>query len=335
MDTPPQTIALIGLGTIGLSFAALHLHHSPTTNIRLYDVRPDLQRHIDTFLPVSLRSCCEPGQEPASVQHLLATGRIAICSSVEDVCRGATIVQEQGPDTLAFKQGTWAGVVQHADPGAHLWSSTSGICASEQVEHLDPAGKARVLVVHPFNPPTLIPLIEVAPSPHTDPSRTQFAVDYFARLGSGHRPVVIKKETPGFVGNRLAFALFREACHLVADGVVSVQDLDTIMESSLGPRWAAAGPFKTYNLGGGEGGIGAFMHHLAGTIQTCWDDAGLISLKGTSAFGEASAESSNEEDWVAKVARETREVYGRPTAEALSERDHDLTEILKAQAKRN
>lgn len=181
--------------------------------------------------------------------------------------------------------------------------------------------------------PHIMPLIEVVPSPNTTAERTQFALDYFNSLGSGHRPVRINKETQGFVGNRLAFALFREACHLVANDVVSVEDLDTIMENSLAPRWAVAGPFKTYNSAGGTGGIGAFMHHLAGTMEACWDDVGDITFNGTSAGASAPCPSisADSEDWTEKVSRQTEKAYGRPTADSLAERDRNLQKIIQAQ----
>ncbi|CAG1985892.1 unnamed protein product [Fusarium graminearum] len=300
MAKEQETIALIGLGTIGISFAALHLRYS-NANIRLYDVRNDLQQHIESLLPVYLDSTKKEGNsDDLSVQKLISDGRIVICSSLEEACSNSTIVQEQGPDNVDFKKSTWAQVIEYAPSGAHLWSSTSGIQASKQVEDLQ--DKSRVLVVHPFNP----------------------------NLGSGHRPVRINKETQGFVGNRLAFALFREACHLVADDVVSVQDLDTIVEASIAPRWAVAGPFNTYNSAGGTGGIAAFLHNLADTMEACWDDGAKVSLKGTSAT-RSGEERDESEDWTDKISKETEKVYGRPTAESLAKRDGNLQKIIVAQ----
>ncbi|EXK29860.1 hypothetical protein FOXG_11646 [Fusarium oxysporum f. sp. lycopersici 4287] len=323
-----EIIALIGLGTIGLSFAALHLRYS-NANLRLYDVRSDLTEHIERLLPVYLESTKkEISKVDLTVEKLVADGRLLICSSIEEVCSGATIVQEQGPDSVNFKKSNWTEVVKYAPSSAHLWSSTSGISASRQVEDLE--DKTRVLVVHPFNPPHIMPLIEVVPSPHTEPERTQFAIDYFKNLGSGHRPVRINKETQGFVGNRLAFALFREACHLVSNDVVSVEDLDTIVEASIAPRWAVAGPFKTYNSAGGIGGIGAFLHNLADTMEACWDDAGEVSLKGTSATKQGT---DADGDWTDKITTETEQAYGLPTAESLAERDRNLQKVIAAQPK--
>ncbi|RGP59043.1 hypothetical protein FSPOR_11624 [Fusarium sporotrichioides] len=328
MSKEQETIALIGLGTIGISFAALHLRYS-NANLRLYDVRDDLQQHIENLLPVYLDSTKKEGNSTElSIQKLISDGRVVICSSLEDACSYATIVQEQGPDNVDFKKSTWAQVIKYAPPSAHLWSSTSGIQASRQIEDLK--DKARLLVVHPFNPPHIMPLIEVVPSPYTASERTQFAIDYFKSLGSGHRPVRINKETQGFVGNRLAFALFREACNLVSNDVVSVQDLDTIVEASIAPRWAVAGPFSTYNSAGGTGGIAAFLHNLADTMEACWDDGGKISLKGTSVT-KSDNDGDGSEDWTDKISNETEKVYGRPTAESLARRDQNLQKIIAAQ----
>ncbi|KAM5344271.1 hypothetical protein ACJ41O_012808 [Fusarium nematophilum] len=334
--TSKQSICLIGLGTIGLSFAALHLKHTDA-DVRLFDIREDLERHVTTLLPIYLESG-NPTKN-LSVQHLISSGRITICSSLEEACSGATIIQEQGPENLPFKKATWAQVVKCAPATAHLWSSTSGILASRQVEDLEDGDKSRVVIVHPFNPPHLTPLIEIVPSPHTNPRVTQFALDYINGLNAGYRVVVIKKEISGFVGNRLAFALFREACHLVVNDVVTVEDVDAVIEASHGPRWAVAGPFKLWNFGGGEEGLGAFIRNLGGTMEACWDDAELISLKGTSGFPAtdlkaAPVNGASTEEWPRKVVRQTEEPYGLPTPESLAQRDVDLKRVFEAQPRR-
>ncbi|RSL92655.1 hypothetical protein CDV31_015062 [Fusarium ambrosium] len=329
-----QTVALIGLGTIGLSFAAMHLKHTDA-DVRLFDIREDLEHHITSLLPVYLSSQGATGKN-ASVQDLISSGRITLCSSVEDACSSTTIVQEQGPENIAFKKATWALVTRCTSPTTHLWTSTSGILASKQVEDLE--DKSRLLVVHPFNPPHLTPLIEIVPSPYTHPRETQFALDYINRLDAGYRPVVIKKEITGFVGNRLAFALFREACYLVVNDVVTVKDLDAVMEASHGPRWAVAGPFKLWNFGGGAGGLGAFIQNLGGTMQACWDDAGMVSLRGTPCFPQGAMSTDvnglSGEGWASKVVRQTKEAYGLPTPESVAERDADLTRVFEAQPRR-
>jgi 3-hydroxyacyl-CoA dehydrogenase len=124
--------------------------------------------------------------------------------------------------------------------------------------------KSRLLVVHPFNPPHIMPLLEIVPSPSTDPALVQRTLEYWKH--SGRVTVVLKKETVGFVANRLAFALLREAIHLVNEGVVSPHDIDQIVEESMGPRWMVAGPFKSYHAGGGAGGLSSFFDNIGGTI---------------------------------------------------------------------
>ncbi|KAI9896827.1 hypothetical protein N3K66_007849 [Trichothecium roseum] len=367
MEQEPQVIALLGLGTIGLSFCALHLLHShPSTVVRVHDPRPDLLEHVRANLPVYLRTLHDQqqqhangttaadddagSQEPPSVDSLLRSGKLTLCPTLESACAGegpaaavvpATIIQEQGPENLAFKRGLWAAVAAHASPSAHLWSSTSGIFASLQTQSSSPPGPpsasspaasaaaattendiaTRLLVVHPFNPPHILPLLEIVPSPQTSPAAVSFAKAYFSSLGSGHRPVVLSKETTGFVGNRLAFALLREAAHLVSEGVVSTADLDAIVESGMGPRWAVAGPFRTYHLGGGKGGIAAFLDNLGGTIGSCWDDAGAVRV-------------DDEGTWKAEVVRQTEEAYGPVDEHVLAKRDADLIKVVQAQPKK-
>lgn len=319
-----KPIALIGCGVIGISFAGLYLQHTKSV-VRIYDPRPDLRQHLETLLPKYLNT----ETTGLEVRNLVDQGQLAICSCLEDACRDASIIQEQGPERLDVKVATWQKVLQIANPKAHLWSSTSGITASQQTETL--TDKTRLLVVHPFNPPHLMPLIEIVPSSCTRSEETQFAFEFFTGLKSGHRPVVLKKEVPGFVGNRLAFVLFREALHLVKEGVVSVEDLDQIMENSLGPRWAVTGPFKSYNYGGGDG-FGSFMHNLSHTIEAVWDDAGTVSLQGTAFLPTATSRTDERVDWVQEIVNQVDHAYGRPTPVQLRDRDERLTQVLHARS---
>lgn len=137
---------------------------------------------------------------------------------------------------------------------------------------------ARLLVVHPINPPHVMPLIEIAPPAAADPAIVARTVAFWQALGK--IPVVLEKEVTGFVAKRLAYALLREAIHLVDEGVVDVQDVDRVIENSMGMRWARAGPFKSYNSGGGEGGIEDLFKSISTTIQACWDDQGKVNMGG-------------------------------------------------------
>ena len=332
--TTAVSITLIGAGTIGISFAALYLKHSQAT-VCLYDPRPDLSQHIESVLPGYL----DTTDPQYSLETLIANKRLQICSSLEEACKEAAIVQEQGPENLPFKTSIWTQVIDLVSPETHLWSSTSGIPASKQAAQLAETGRERLLVVHPFNPPHIMELIELAPSPSTNPAQVEFAKSFFSALGSGHRPVVVKKEVPGFVGNRLAFVLLREACHLVSEGVVSVEDLDTIVEASIGPRWAVTGPFKSYHYGGGTKGLGAFFQNLSGTIQDIWDDSGQESFRGSSFLSDESADSAKasqqDDSWAERVVEQTKEVYGLPTTSDFARRDQALKRLLHARAAQN
>ncbi|RDW90432.1 uncharacterized protein DSM5745_02207 [Aspergillus mulundensis] len=317
MSTTTHRITLIGLGTIGMSMAALHLSRDNTI-VDVFDTRPDFEDYLVKTLPSFLASPnSETGSHPGEVASLVSSGRLNIHSSLATACASATIVQEQGPENLDFKRSIWKRVESLAPASAHFWTSTSGIAASAQQQQLQ--DKTRLLVVHPFNPPHIMPLLEIVPAPETSPERVEFAREYFSIPGSRHRPVVIRKEIPGFVGNRLAFALLREACHLVQEDVVTAKDLDTILMASLGPRWAGNGVFESYQQGGGEGGIGAFLDKLGGTMQEVWDGLGQVSV----------AEVKE------KVVQQTDEAYGTSISEETRwKKEERLREFLKVQTQR-
>lgn len=332
-------ITLIGLGSIGISFAALYLTHT-TATVSVYDPRPDLEEHICSVLPIYLaNNKFHDSSSTPTVPDLKSTNRLRICTTLESACTNAHIIQESGPENLTFKSNTWHTITKLVPVSTHLWSSTSGIPASQQIANLDnEADKSRLLVVHPYNPAHIMPLLEICPSPHTDPSRSEYAKRFFEALNSGHTPVILHKEVPGFVGNRLAFVLFREACHLVASGVVSVEDLDKIVQESIAPRWAVAGPMKTYHLGGGTKGLDGFLSNLAGTVEEVWSGAGQVTLKGTRYLAKEhkDVDSRHEEggeggqSWVDGVVEQTNKVYGMPTPDDFTKRDQALRRIFKA-----
>ena len=136
----------------------------------------------------------------------------------------------------------------------------------------------RLIIGHPFNPPHLVPLVEIVASPSTPADVVDRAVGFYRAMGK--RPQVLAKEIPGFVANRLQAALFREAVYLVAQGVVSEQQLDDVVTSSIGMRWAVGGPFQSFHLGGGPGGLADFIIHL-GRLEALW------KVLGTATFDEA------------------------------------------------
>jgi 3-hydroxyacyl-CoA dehydrogenase len=282
MDTGEELrITLIGTGTIGLSFAAFHLSSPILCHLTIYDTRPNLHEYVQEHLPKFF--------ENQSTSFDIS--KIRLASTLQEAVSNAHIIQESGPENLQIKQSLWSEVETHAPIDTLLWSSTSGIPASQQAANM--TDKSRLLVVHPYNPPHIMPLLELVPSPSTSPDIIERTQTFWRERG--RVPIHIKNETTGFVANRLAFALLREAIHLVHSGVVSVSELDAIVESSMGPRWAVAGPFKSYHAGGGEGGLEGFFKNIGGTVQECWDDAGRVN-RG--------------EGWEERVFGQAREAYG-------------------------
>lgn len=309
----PKTLTVIGAGTIGLSFAALHLTKNPAARVTIYDTRPDLQGYIDRHLPSYLIDADKDE----------CRSRLSIASSLASAVEHADIVQEQGPENPDFKMELWTEVERHAPAHALFWSSTSGIPASTQSANLSPEAKARLTVVHPYNPPHIMPLLELVPSPHTSSSTIDATLSYWRRLG--RTPVVVKKECTGFVANRLAFSLLREAYSLVAQDIISVEDLDAVVTSSMGPRWAVAGPFKAYHAGGGDGGLRSFMGKIGGTVGGCWEASERDVKEGGISIGHEGEGGSSE--WLEKACAEAEKTYGVVNT---AERDERTRAVLEA-----
>ena len=230
-DNTTRTMAIVGAGVIGLSWARLAREHGWT--VAITDPRPDLADIV----------AAEVGDD----------AQIRVTSDLADAVRDADLVQENGPERLPVKQQLFAEIGAAAPADAVLATSSSSITASEIAADLDADVAARLLVGHPFNPPELMPLVEVLPGTRTASTTTDRAVELYRALD--REPVVIATEMPGFVANRLQGAISREARYLVQRGVVSPADLDTILRNSLGLRWATIGLFEGNVLGGGPGGI--------------------------------------------------------------------------------
>ena len=263
----PLRITLIGAGTIGLSFVALHFQNAvksgaPKLELTIHDSRPDIEEYTLKTLTAYIHATITKRAHGAVDydvtlydEHGRARSNVLILdNNLETAVSKASIIQEQGPENAAFKTALWPKVERHCPPDALLWSSTSGIPASTQSVGMK--DRSRLTIAHPWNPPHIMPLVEVVPSPHTSPEVISRTMEFWKSMG---KVPVLQKETTGFVGNRLAFALLREAIHLVNEGVASVEDIDSVVQNSLGPRWTISGPFKSYQAGGGEGGIEAFL----------------------------------------------------------------------------
>ena len=265
--TSPDVVAVIGAGTIGLSWATLFAAHG--WRVRVQDPRPDLEEAVDAAVRQYASSV--PGG-PYDPDDLLR--RIEVVPDLETAVTGARVVQENGPERIDVKRALLARLEAVAPPDALVLSSTSGLMPSDLAR--DMAHPERLLVGHPFNPPHVVPLVEVVPGQRTSPEAVDAAVALYRSLGK--RPVVIRQETPGFVANRLQSALFKESVHLVQSGVVTAEELDAIVTSSVGPRWATGGPFESFDLGGGPGGLRHMLEHLGPGMARRWRDLGQPEL---------------------------------------------------------
>jgi len=260
-----RRVAVIGAGTIGASWAAIFLARGFAVGAS--DPSPQgesfARRFIDNAWPTLEKlGWVAPGASAKNFSFH-ATPAAAV--------EGAEFVQESGPEREDVKIDLFAAIDAVLPPEVVIASSSSGLLISRVIAKCKQP--ERCVIGHPFNPPHLIPLVEVVGGEKTSPQAIAAAMKFYQEIGK--HPIHIKKEVKGHVANRLQAALWREAIHLVAEGVVSVADADAAIAYGPGLRWALMGPHLTFHLAGGEGGMAHFMSHLAaGPVQSWMDDLG-------------------------------------------------------------
>ena len=239
-------IALVGLGLVGRAWAVSFARAGHEVSI--WDEREEAidegLAFVNKVLPELDANDLLNGEAALNVR-----ARIRRADSFEEALDGASHVQESTPEDLEIKRRVFAELDRAAEPDAALASSTSSILASLFTEPL--AGRARCLVVHPINPPYLIPAVEVAPAPWTNAGAVERTVALLA--AAGHAPIVVRREIDGFIVNRLQGALLEEAFRLVADGFASTEDVDVALRDGLALRWSFMGPFETIDLNAPDG----------------------------------------------------------------------------------
>ncbi|QWB27300.1 MULTISPECIES: 3-hydroxyacyl-CoA dehydrogenase NAD-binding domain-containing protein [Streptomyces] len=303
-----RTAAVIGAGTIGLSWATLFAAHGLT--VKVSDPRPDLAEAVADALERNAPQLAARGLDVTGLAD-----RVHIAADVADAVRDADVVQENGPERVEFKQDLFATLVREAPEHALLLSSSSAIPSSAFTGELPDEAAARVLIGHPFNPPHIVPLVEVVPGERTGEDAVQDAVDFYTSVG--RTPVVERKEIPGFVGNRLQNALSREAVYLVQQGVVTPEDLDKVVMNSLGLRWSTVGPFLGSHLGGGPGGYRHLVEHIGASMRQRLDTG----------LGSPSQSEEDQERLIEAVEK----AYGSSTYPELTEtRDRRQLAVLSA-----
>lgn len=255
-------VAVVGAGAIGAAWATLATARG--LDVVVADPAPDAEER--------LRSTVDRQREQLPSRE---TGDLTLVREVAEAVRDADLVIEAGPERLDVKREIFAAADAAARPDVLLTSSSSGLTPSS-FQDACTHHPERVLVAHPFNPPHLVPLIEIVGGSRTDAAAVDAAMATFAHLGK--HPIRINAELPGHVTNRLQAALWREAYDLVARGVVTVADVDTAIASGPGLRWALYGPFATQHLSGGPGGIGHVLEHLGPPMLDWWADLGQPEL---------------------------------------------------------
>jgi L-gulonate 3-dehydrogenase len=258
-----ETIAIVGSGLIGRAWATVFASHGFA--VRLYDLAPGAAKAARAHIGKTLKELAGHGlvDNPKA-----ALARISLASTIAEAVKGVVLVQESGPETIEAKKALFAELDALAPKSAVLASSTSFIVASRFAADLK--GRGRCLVGHPVNPPHLAPIVEIAPAPFTDVKTVAKAKRIYAK--AGQVPIVLRKESPGFVLNRLQAVLLMEAFRIVGDGICSPQDLDKTIKDGLGLRWAFMGPFETIELNAPQG-IPDYFRRYAASLKDMAEQA--------------------------------------------------------------
>lgn len=302
-----STIAVIGAGTIGASWSAWYLARGFA--VRLSDPDPSRHGFVQNYVASAWPALAKTGATGSAALAQRLT-QLSFHDHVEDAVQNADFVQENAYERLDLKQALLARIDAALAPDRIVASSTSGFGATAlQRDMLQPG---RLVIGHPFNPPHLIPLVEVVGGQRTDEAAIEWALAFYRAVGK--KPIRIRKEVPGHLANRLQAALWREAVHLVAEGVASVEDVDAAVAYGPGLRWALMGPHLTFHLGGGEGGMRHFVDHLGPPVESWWADLGRPHLTP-----------QIKDKLVAGMAEAVR---GQSVATLSAERDRKLVELL-------
>ena len=293
-----MNIAVVGTGVIGASWAAHFLAHGH--DVVATDPAPGAEERLRADV------AAVAGAPPE---------RLTFTSDPAEAAAAADFVQENGPEREDVKHALYAVLDEAARPDVVLASSSSGmlptVIARGAARHPE-----RVLVGHPFNPPHLIPLVEVVPGEKTGEDAVERALAFYAAVGK--KPIRLRQEVPGHVANRLQAALWQEAYSLVERGVASVADIDAAIANGPGLRWAVLGPFVNQHLSGGPGGLAHVLEHLGPPTEAWWRDLGRVTLTP---------------ELTAKlVSGVDDELAGVDQAELVARRDAVLTTLLAAKA---
>lgn len=296
-----RTVSVIGCGLIGQSWSALFAAHG--YDVLAWDPAPDwavpFRKSIDKAMP----------QIRAVRRRDVREGMVRTASSLDEAVAGTFWIQESAPESIPLKHDLYERIENAASPDAIVASSTSSFTWSMLAAKLN--RPSRFVTAHPFNPPHLMPLVEVyAPDPGTREAARKL-LETIER-----HPVILKKEAIGHIANRLASALWREAVSIVEQGIADVAAVDEALVNGPGLRWSVVGSHMAYHLGGGSGGMEAYLEHLGPSQERRWETLGTPRL---------TPELSRK-----LVEGVTREADGRTVEELEDERDKALIRAIRA-----
>ena len=303
-----RTVTCVGAGVIGGGWAAYFLARG--YQVRAWDPAPDaadrLRHLVDQAWPALTDLGLAPG---ASRDNLVVVPELA------DAVAGTDFVQESAPEDLDLKIKLLSDIDAVTAPHVVISSSTSGYGMSEMqgaCVHAD-----RTVVGHPFNPPYLIPLVEVVGGQATSAEVVDWTSDFFRAAGKS--VITMDREVPGFIANRLQEALWREALHMVAEGEATVEQIDASITDGPGLRWALQGPLLTFHLAGGQGGMAHMLDHFGPSLQSPWTRLEAPEL--TPELRDAVVDGCE------------READGRSIDDLIGERDAGVIAILRARGR--
>ncbi len=304
-----QKIAVVGAGLIGTSWAAFFL--AKGFDVIATDPAPGaetrMRAQVDSIWPDMEAMGAESGAHP---------GRLYFYEDLATALKGVDFVQESGPEHLAMKRELFARMDAVLPAHVIIASSSSALKMSD-IQGACARHPERCMIAHPFNPPHIIPLVEIVGGQQTSPELLDICQSFFEGLGK--KCIRLKKEVYGHAANRLAWALYREAVWLVEQGYASVADVDRAIAWGPGLRWAGMGPHLLYHLGGGDGGMEQFFHQFGDTLRTLWAEQASPDLTP---------------ELAARLAGDIRQMAGGASLSALSsDRDRFLIELLAHKAR--
>jgi carnitine 3-dehydrogenase len=302
-------VGIVGTGVIGGGWAMHFLAQG--LDVVVFDPDPETGDKL-----ARMTDYAWPSLEKLGLKQGASPDRMTIASTLEEAVVGVDVVQENTPEVLESKLGIFSRMDAAASPETVLLSSTSGLSMTEiQVGCVHPG---RAVVGHPFNPPYLMPLVEVVGGEQTDQEAIDWAAEFYT--ASGKHVIKLKKELPGFIAGRMQEAMWREMLHMVTNGEATVEEIDEAVAYGPGLRWAIMGPGMVYHLGGGEGGMAHVLDQFGPSLKWPWTRLEAPEL--------------TDDLRQRLIAGCEAEANGRSVAELIRERDDCLIEIIKVLEKK-